>query len=154
MRPKRPKAEQIFVWTGVVAQLVRTRCNQLLDQIGLPYSQFTLLLHFSHDPDREWTVTELADAFQQPQPGISKTVQKLVERRWLASRRDDRDGRVRWLRVTGRGLAKRDAAMARLAPDMARFLGGWTPDEVDAFHRLLERLKTDLDEARDAEAAG
>jgi hypothetical protein len=46
----------------------RTRNNQLLRDAGLTYPQFVLLLHFCHDPDREWTVGTLARAFQRNQP--------------------------------------------------------------------------------------
>ena len=49
----------IVVWIGVIAQLVRTRNNRILRETDLPYPQFVLLLHFCHDPDREWTASSL-----------------------------------------------------------------------------------------------
>ena len=148
MRPRRPKEEQIVVWIGVIAQLVRTRNNQTLRHTSLPHPQFVLLLHFCHDPDREWTVSSLADAFQSNQPGITKTVKKLLERRYLSSRRDAEDARVRKLRVTKRGIRARNNAIAMLGPDLAEAFRGWKSSEVSEFHRLLELLKNHLDAHR------
>ncbi len=150
MRPRRPKEEQIVVWTGVIAQLTRTRINQSLGQTSLPYPQFVLLLHFCHDPDREWTVSSLADTFQTNQPGITKTVKKLLERRYLSSRPDAEDARVRKLRVTKRGIRARNNAVARMGPDLAEAFRGWKRSEISELHRLLERLKNHLDADRNA----
>jgi len=149
MRPERPKEEQILVWCGVVAQLVRTRANRILADAEIPYPLFVLLRHFCHDPDREWTVTQLAAAFETGQPGMTKKVQALLDRRLLASRPDGRDARVRWLRVTKRGQKLRDVLVERLEPDQQQFFRGWKAADVAALHAGLERLKTHLDEHRE-----
>lgn len=149
LRPKRSKEEQIIVWAGVIAQLVRTRNDQILRETDLPYPQFVLLLHFCHDPDREWTVSSLARAFQRNQPGITKTVRKLLERGYLRSRRDETDARVKQLRVTAKGIRARDAAMALLTPTFADDFRSWKRSEVAELHRLIERLKNHLDAQRD-----
>lgn len=149
MRPTRPPEEQILVWCGVVAQLARTRVRQLLEEMDLPYPLFVLLQHFGHDPDREWTVTGLADAFQAPLPGVSKNVRKLVDRGWLAWRGDEADGRVKRLRLTREGLRMRDAAAARVLPDRRSVFRDLRRDEIATLHRLLGRLKTTMDEHRE-----
>jgi DNA-binding MarR family transcriptional regulator len=149
VRPERPKEEQILVWCGVVAQLVRTRANRGLADAEIPYPLFVLLRHFCHDPAREWTVTQLARAFETAQPGMTKKVQALVERGLLTSRIDERDARVRWVRVTRRGERLRDRLMALLEPDQTQFFRGWKAKEVAALHQGLERLKTHLDDHRD-----
>ena len=136
------------MWMGVIAQLVRTRNNQVLSETDLPYPQFVLLLHFCHDPDREWTVSSLARAFQRNQPGITKTVRQLLDRGFVRSRPDQTDARVKRLRVTTRGIRARDAAMASLAPAFTDDFRGWKRAEVSELHRLVERLKNHLDEQR------
>jgi DNA-binding MarR family transcriptional regulator len=148
LRPRRPEEEQILVWIGVIAQLTRTRVNQLLGETNLPYPQFVLLLHFCHDPKREWTVSSLADAFQTNQPGITKTVKKLIERRYLSVRPDARDARVRRLRVTKSGIRARNQAIARMGPDLAEAFQSWKRSDISTLHRQLERLKSYLDENR------
>jgi len=137
------------VWMGVIAQLARTRNNQILRESDLPYPQFVLLLHFCHDPDRDWTVSSLARAFQRKQPGITKTVRQLLDRGFLRTRTDETDARVKLLRVSARGIRARDAAMTRLAPAFAEDFRSWKRSEVSELHRLVERLKNHLDEERD-----
>ncbi|MCP5067676.1 MAG: winged helix-turn-helix transcriptional regulator [bacterium] len=132
----------------MIAQLVRTRNNQILHGTDLPYPQFVLLLHFCHDPEREWTVSSLARAFQRKQPGITKTVRQLLDRGFLRSRPDRTDARVKNLRVTARGIRARDAAMVALAPALADDFGNWKRSEISELHRLVERLKEHLDEQR------
>jgi DNA-binding MarR family transcriptional regulator len=149
VRPRRPKPEQILVWCGVVAQLTRTRANRVLRGSELPYPLFVLLRHFCHDPDREWTVSGLTAAFETEQPGMTKQVQKLLRRGLLESRRDEADRRKRWLRVTPAGVRLRDELVARLEPDRKQIFRGWKGSEIAELHRLLDRLRTRLDEQRD-----
>lgn len=153
-RPRRPPEEEILIWSGVVAQLVRTRNNRILADSELPYPQFVMLRHFCHDPDREWTVSQLADAFETPQPGVSKTVRKLVERRLLRERSDALDARRNWLHVTPKGVRVRNDAVSRLAPDQRGVFAAWPRRDVAELRRLLLRLKTQLDESREEVLGG
>ncbi len=133
----------------MIAQLVRTRNQQILRETELPHPQFVLLLHFCHDPDRSWTVSSLARAFQRNQPGITKTVRQLLDRGFLRACPDESDARIKRLRVTARGIRVRDAAMARLVPAHTDDFRGWKRSEVSELHRLIERLKNQLDQQRD-----
>ena len=151
MRPNRPHEEEILLWCGVIAQLVRTRANRILQTDEIPYPLFTLLRHFCHDPDREWTVSSLATAFETPQPGMTKKVQRLVDLGLLKTRVDAADARVRWLRVSRRGILLRDKMVGQITPDQRQFFEGWKKNEVRELHRLLKRLKTSLDEDRDSD---
>ena len=75
-----PLAFRIVNWIGIINQLSSTEANRVLKPLGLGLPQFILLNHFSHRPEETRMVTEIARALQQPQTGIMKTVQKLVER--------------------------------------------------------------------------
>lgn len=152
--PRRSRREQILTWAGVIHQHVRTRSRRALRPLDLPYPQFVLLHHFCHDREREWTVSGLARAFQSPQPGLTKTVAKLVERGWLRARPDPDDARARLLRVTPRGIAVRDRALAAIGRETDRFFEDWSRRDVQTLHRLLERLKRDFDEADDRDLPG
>jgi DNA-binding MarR family transcriptional regulator len=136
-------------WIAIVDQLATTKANRVLDAIELPMPQFTILNHFSHRPRQPRTVSGIATAFQQPQPGVTKTVQKLLEKGYLVAEPDARDGRVRQLRLTDAGAAAHEAARRRLAPDLAATFAGWREQELATLLRLLDRLKTYLDRERD-----
>lgn len=149
MRRQRPKEEEILVWCGVISQLVRTRANRLLEDAELPYPLFVLLRHFCHDPEREWTVSQLTAAFETGQSGMTKQVKKLLAMGYLSSRADTDDARIKWLKVTAEGEALRNALVARLAPDQNSFFKGWRKQDISNLHAQLERLKSHLDDHRD-----
>jgi DNA-binding MarR family transcriptional regulator len=140
---------RILNWIAIVDQLATTKANRVLDAIGLPMPQFIVLNHFSHRPQEPRTVTGVAAAFQHPQPGMTKTIQKLVERGYLRSDADANDGRVKRLLLTAEGTAAHTAACARLAPDIAATFAGWEAHELDTLLRLLDRLRVHLDTHRD-----
>lgn len=136
-------------WIAIVDQLATTKANRVLDAIDLPMPQFTVLNHFAHRPREPRTVGGIATAFQQPQPGVTKTVQKLLEKGYLQAEPDARDGRVKQLLLTPAGSAAHEAARQRLAPDIAVMFAGWREEELETLLGLLDRLKTDLDRERD-----
>jgi DNA-binding MarR family transcriptional regulator len=140
---------RILNWIAIVDQLATTKANRVLDAIGLPMPQFVVLNHFSHRPHEPRTVTGVAAAFQQPQPGMTKTIQKLVERGYLRSDADANDGRIKRLLLTAEGLAAHKAARERLAPSIATTFAGWDAYELDTLLRLLDRLRVHLDTHRD-----
>jgi DNA-binding MarR family transcriptional regulator len=150
MRPKRPPEEEILTWCGIISQLVRTRANKILHDDNLPYPLFVLLRHFCHDPAREWTVSSLTAAFETSQSGMTKQVQRLIELGYLQSRNDTQDARIKWLRTTPAGEAMRDMLMTRLMPDQQSLFSNWSTHDVQQLHAGLYRLKTYLDENRDA----
>ena len=74
--------------------MTSTEANRLLKPLGLGLPQFVLLNHFSHRPDEARIGDRHRARCQQPQPGVTKTIQKLVDKGCLASRPTG-DGRQR-----------------------------------------------------------
>ena len=84
-----PLPFRIINWIGIIDQLAGSAANRLLAPLDLPLPQFIVLNHFGHRPGAEnggHTIMALARALQQPQPGITKTVQKLVDKGFLVER--------------------------------------------------------------------
>ena len=84
---------KIFNWIGILNQLATNRAERSLAELKLPMPQFVVLNHFSHRPNETKTVTAVAQAMQQPQPGITKTIQNLVTRKLLKADPAPGDGR-------------------------------------------------------------
>ena len=78
--PELEKIRQILVWIGVAEQLLVTRFNRAVAGANLPFAQFIMLNHFRAFADESHTIGRLANAFETGQPGISKTVARLVEK--------------------------------------------------------------------------
>ena len=103
---------RIFNWIGIIDQLATARAERTLAELKLPFPQFVMLNHFSHRPQEAKTVTSVAAALQQPQPGVTKTIQKLVARKFLKSDPAPGDARSKLLTVTPKGLEIHQRAIA------------------------------------------
>ena len=144
-----PLAFRIVNWIGILDQLTSTEANRLLKPLGLGLPQFVLLNHFSHRPDEARTVTDIARALQQPQPGVTKTVQKLVDKGWLGEQANGRDGRSKLLVLTAAGKARHRAAITALMPSLSRAFADWSVRDQQTLFTLLDRLKLWFDRDRD-----
>ncbi|MBX9942829.1 MAG: MarR family winged helix-turn-helix transcriptional regulator [Reyranella sp.] len=144
-----PLAFRIVNWIGIIDQLASTEANRALRPLGLQLPHFILLNHFSHRPDDTKTVTGIARALQQPQPGVTKNVQKLVAKGWLRERIHGDDGRSKLLVMTPAGQAKHRAAIAALTPGLARAFAEWPEKDQRTLFALLDRLKLWFDRDRE-----
>jgi DNA-binding MarR family transcriptional regulator len=143
-----PLPFRIINWIGIIDQLAGTQANRLLKPLGMALPQFIMLNHFSHRPAEGKTVTSVARALQQPQPGITKTIQKLLAKRWLREEAHPEDARSRLLFLTAAGLASHDQAVAIFTRELAPAFDGWTRGELEQLFARLDRLKRWLDENR------
>jgi DNA-binding MarR family transcriptional regulator len=143
-----PLPFRIINWIGIIDQLAGTQANRLLRPLDLALPQFVLLNHFSHRPDEGRTVTAIVRALQQPQPGITKTVRKLLDKAWLREEANPGDGRSKVLFLTPAGLARHDAAVTVFTRALAPAFDGWSTAEQQSLFVQLDRLKTWLDANR------
>ena len=150
--PELEKIRQILTWIGVAEQPMVTRFNRAVTGTNLPFAQFIMLNHFRAFAEEGHTIGRLANAFETGQPGISKTVARLVEKGYLRAEPDPNDGRSKLLYVTEAGLAAHSDALARLAPDAALIFRDWPAGDIDELHRLIFKLKSWLDDNRDKQA--
>lgn len=146
------KLKQILVWIGVANQLNTTRFNQLMSESSLPLPQFTMLNHFSRNPEQGHTITQLAAAFQANQPATTKTVQHLLKKGYLTVQGSQEDKRVKYHFVTQLGLEAHQKAIAHIIPDAQLIFAEWDAEEIDSLHQALFRLKNWLDDHRDTVA--
>jgi DNA-binding MarR family transcriptional regulator len=147
------KLRQILIWIGVANQLTTTRFDRLMNDSNLPLPQFTMLNHFSRDPQQRYTITQLASAFQANQPATTKTVQHLLEKGYLEFQVSQEDKRVKFHSITAVGLAAHQQAIAQIEPDAQLIFAEWNSDEIEVLHKYLFRLKNWLDDRRDTVAS-
>jgi DNA-binding MarR family transcriptional regulator len=136
---------RIFNWIGIIDQLATTRASRSLAELKLPFPQFVMLNHFSHRPQEAKTVTSIAAALQQPQPGVTKTIQKLIARKLLKADPAPGDARSKLLTITPRGLDLHARAVATFVPQFAEVYSGWDDAEMAELFAKLDRLKVWLD---------
>jgi DNA-binding MarR family transcriptional regulator len=144
---------QIVNYIGIAEQLLRAAANKRLAALKLPFGEFVMLNHFSHDPARPRSVGETATALQAPQPGVTKMLQRLARKGLVAVVPGAPDGRVKLHVMTAKGQALHRRALECFAPDIARAFADWPEDDIQRLHALLFRLKSWLDADRDKPAA-
>ncbi|WP_416896621.1 MAG: MarR family winged helix-turn-helix transcriptional regulator [Minwuia sp.] len=135
---------------GIITQLFEDRARRVLPA-DLPRPLFSILNHFVRlGGDR--TVTDLARAFQTPQPGMTKSVQKLLDRGYLRVEGDPEDARRKRLFITDEGAAAHRKALMGLGPDAELVFGSWSTEELAELQKPIFRLRRWLDENRETRA--
>jgi DNA-binding MarR family transcriptional regulator len=139
---------RMTVLLGIIQQLMTTRQNRLFEGRELTPSQFGVLNHFTHEPDRSWTVTDLAAVMEMNQPGITKIVTMLVNEGLLSSTPDLVDKRKRFLKITGKGQLLCADTFRSLLPEISQTFSEWDDRSLKQFHQHLEKLMKWLDSNR------
>ena len=139
---------RIFILIGIINQLATTRINRILKLLDLPMAQFALLQHFSHRVGQECTVTQLARAMEVNQPSMTKTTQRLMKKGFLQMRVGSTDKRLKVFSITEAGSSVLNSAWEKLAPEVGQIFSKWDPEDLNQLQGLLERLKIQLDDAR------
>ncbi|OUR80037.1 hypothetical protein A9Q83_02385 [Alphaproteobacteria bacterium 46_93_T64] len=139
---------RIINWIGIIEQLTSEKSRQLLEGTDVPPPQFKLLNHFSHRPDEGKKITQIAAAMQQPQPGITKTVAKMVQKNHLREEANPEDGRSKILFLTNEGIAAHQTAKECLIQGIKGTFDGWQEAEKQELFQYLDRLKVYFDNNR------
>ena len=139
---------RMTVLLGIIKQLMTTRQNRQFEGKELTLSQFGLLNHFTHVPDRSWTITDLANVMEMNQPGITKIVTILVDKKLLSSTLDKCDKRKRYLKITPKGLELCADTFKSLLPEISDVFGDWDDGSLKQFDKQLEKLMAWLDANR------
>ena len=148
LNPRQQTEVRMTVLLGIIQQLLTTRQNRLFAKRELSLSQFGLLNHFTHAPERSWTITELVEVMEMNQPGITKIVTVLLDKRLLQSKADKTDKRKRYLNITKKGMTLCEDTFQSLLPEISDIFGEWHNQELEGFHTQLEKLMHWLDENR------
>ena len=146
---KQKLAGDIAVRLGIISQLYTTRMNKLLSKYGFTLSQISVLSHCSRDGGQSWTVSSLAEVMEINQPGITKIVQKLIDKGFLTVVKSEADSRKKYLQITAQGLDKLQAVYKEMEPDIDAWFDEWDFDAMKQFKSHLDTLNRWLDGNRE-----
>lgn len=149
LQDRQQQEQRLIVLLGIVRQLMATREGKLFKDQPLTAPQFGVLNHFTHKPERRWTVTELADVMEMNQPGITKIVTVLVDKGLLSAVADAQDKRKRYLKITAQGLGFCKNTFQALLPDISYLFSNWNDAELDQLLVNIDKLKCWLDDHRE-----
>jgi DNA-binding MarR family transcriptional regulator len=139
---------EIATLLGIVTQLYTTRMEALFNTQGFTLSQFALLSHLARSSKTVHTISDLTEAMEINQPGVSKIVQKLYEQGYLEVNTNKFDTRKREVRITMQGRSKLMQVGKALYPDLATWFKDWQEADKHSFATYLRRLAQWLDRNR------
>jgi DNA-binding MarR family transcriptional regulator len=148
MIPRQQNEQRLMIVTGIIQQLMNTRTHKLFKKFTISTSEFSLLSHFSHRPERSWTISELVEVMEMNQPGITKLVASLTEKSALSAEIDAFDKRKRHLTITKQGLQLCAESMDKLQPDISLCFADWQDKDLQQMLEHSEKLMKWLDENR------
>ncbi len=128
---------------GIIEQLARNRFERAQPD-GLRLPHFTVLNHLVRLGDGR-TPGAIARAFQVPKAAMTNTLQRLEERGFVRLEPDPADGRAKRVMLTEAGRARREAAVALAAADLAPVAAGLG---LEGLLPGLAALRVALDKAR------
>ncbi len=145
--PQRDLAE-IATLLGIVTQLYTTRMETLFNTQGFTLSQFALLTHLARSNKNIHSISDLTEAMEINQPGVSKIVQKLYEQGYLEVSTNKFDTRKREVRITTQGRNKLIQVGKAIYPDLATWFKDWQEADKQSFTTHLKTLAQWLDKNR------
>ncbi|HDY7895441.1 TPA: winged helix-turn-helix transcriptional regulator [Vibrio vulnificus] len=147
---KQQNSFKLLISLGIINQLTDAWLNKALAPHRINQSQFNLLNHFARHPDKEQTISQLAEVMQMNQPGITKVVNKLSEMNLIEIRKDEQDGRKKWIRINHQGLDRVQSAFMSFLPTVDQCFEQWDEKQLEQMLEHSQRLQNWLDNNRDA----
>lgn len=120
-------------------------------RFGVNLGEWTVLAHiFIHAPV---TLAELSQATMLDKGQLSRTVQRLVQRGWVASRASPRHRGAVQLSLTPQGHERHAALLSFAAVRNRSMMSALTPAEQDCFITCIRKLRAHFGAEAPAEAA-
>lgn len=124
---------------AIVYQQLAARLNRQLEPMGLNMTQISLLTHLVNTK-REETVLSLAQVMQMNQPAVTKAIQAMEGRGWIAKNKSATDARVSHLMVTPAGHLHLHQAQQACLPVLAQTFVGLELEELNQLILLLQKI--------------
>lgn len=141
------EAEQ-GLWRRLVATEAKVRDRldgQLRTAHGLSLAEYAVLVHLSEAPGQELRMSELADCLILSRSGLTRRVEAMEKKGWVARHACPRDGRGCMARLTPTGQKLLNEAAPTHVRGVRRYLID-TLDSLDGLSEGLSRIESALEE--------
>lgn len=127
-------------------KLYDRKISEMASRYGLTPNEINILLFLANNP--EWdTAKDIVDRRCLTKSGVSRAVDSLIRRGFLASREDEKDRRILHLSVLPAAMELlQDAAQTR-EEFFSCIYRGFTASERRTFDRLAEKISENIKEA-------
>jgi DNA-binding MarR family transcriptional regulator len=134
-------------WLTLNAQLSATLHKELYDDAGgLSMPDYEVLVHLTDNPEGRIRVTDLARLLQWERSRLSHHVTRMERRRLVQREECAEDGRGAFIVITPQGRFAIEQAAPHHVNTVRRLIfDALTPDEVDAFATIIDKVLAQLD---------
>jgi Transcriptional regulators len=133
---------------GAIARTVQSRNDGSYRSLGLQKGQYVFLTRICENPGVNLKC--LSELVRVDHTTTTKAVQKLETLGYVLRKVDGDDTRARILSPTSKALRIYERLIADENEELDRCLAGFGPRDIAAISRLLERMRENLDAARQA----
>ncbi len=137
-----PRIASFGMMLEATRRLERLFERTLRDQHDLSEVTFEALLRIARSPDRQMSMTQLADQMVLTSGGVTRLVDRLAAAGLAERLRCDQDRRVQWAKLTDRGLSVVTSAAESHVQDLeAHFSSLMTSAEMRTVTKVCDRLR-------------
>lgn len=146
-RPFTSPAQEALLGLLRTADMAKRRFVALFDPEGVTFQQYNVLRILRGAGAEGLPTLEIGDRMIERTPGVTRIVDRLETKGWVARERCTQDRRRVWCRITRKGLD----LLARLDEPVKmadqQLFAGFGDDEMASFIRIMDELRRRLDEA-------
>jgi DNA-binding MarR family transcriptional regulator len=147
--PAQFSEQELAAWRGMLevhARVTQALDNQLRTEHGMSVSSYEVLMFLAGAPDRRLRMSDIAAQVLLSRSGLTRLVDRLVEKGYVTRCAHDTDGRGLYAELTEAGLGKFEAARLTHRAGVRQFyLDRLTPTDQIALGDIWERLRKAAD---------
>ena len=144
-RPLRSTSQEAFLALLLAAEAVRGRAEaHFAESEGITLQQYNVLRILRGAGPAGLPTLEIGERMIERTPGVTRLVDRLIEKQLVARERSAEDRRQVWCSITARGrqlLARHDETVDRLEDEAFSCL---KPTELRTFVQLADRIRNHL----------
>lgn len=142
--PRAPLIQSGIVDLMIATDMLRFRIETALRPVGINLTQMSLLNHFSWQPERAQSISELTEVMAIHQPGVTKAIASLADKGFVERIDSAKDARMKLVRITPQGLDALHQARQASYPTVEEAFSSLGDDDLPAFAKHLKAMKTHL----------
>lgn len=144
-RPFRSKGQEAFLALLRTADITKRRFSELFEREGVTFQQYNVLRILRGAGDQGLPTLEIGERMIERTPGVTRIVDRLETKGWVARDRGTEDRRRVWCRITEKGLD----LLARLDPPVDAtdelIFADLSDDQLQVLVDLLDTLRARMD---------
>ncbi len=142
---------ELITQFAIASQLYTGAMEKRLARHGLTLAQLSVLSHLArvgHGGQTPLRVTQISQAVEVKQPGVTKMLTKFEGAGWVRFESAPSDRRARAAVITQQGVAHLQKVRQALFPELGKFLADWDEADRKDMTDHLRRLARFLDSQR------